>query len=169
MMEIKNYTGETILLLKKDSRGKAGFTAKDPHRVPYDAREMLFSIADALMPEQWVALAEQQEIVDYVSIGEYQVPVISVLFGEPYLVNRNGVEEPRLKFPARYDNVLLIVSRLVAEAAKASGRTTDDILVVSDPVWDGTAKVIGFLNLSTSVSLSGGLFTEHWLRGRKYA
>lgn len=45
--------------------------------------------------------------------------------------------------PAPEDGVFLIVSQITASAAKAEGRSVDDLLLTSDTVRDETGKIIG--------------------------
>lgn len=60
----------------------------------------------------------------------------------------NGIELVRTRFgqpidlPDYADGVYYIVSVITANAAKAAGRTTADLLLTSDPVRDETTKQI---------------------------
>lgn len=45
--------------------------------------------------------------------------------------------------PAPRNGIYLVVSRITAEAARASGRTTDDLLLTADLVRDDQGRIIG--------------------------
>lgn len=61
----------------------------------------------------------------------------------------DGVELVRMTFgetqglPDPADDTYLIVSIITANAAKAQGRTTNDLLITADPVRDEEGKIIG--------------------------
>lgn len=61
----------------------------------------------------------------------------------------NGIELVRMAFGKTEDlpeptaDTFLIVSIITANAAKAEGRTTDDLLITADPVRDGEGKIVG--------------------------
>lgn len=61
----------------------------------------------------------------------FKVDVVSTSYGEPE------------DLPAPQDGIYYVVSILTAQAAKASGRTIEDLLITSDPVRGPDGKIIG--------------------------
>lgn len=63
--------------------------------------------------------------------------------------NLDGVELVSMKFgatedlPAPEDGTYYIVSVITANAAKAEGRTTSDLVITADPVRDAANRIIG--------------------------
>ncbi len=61
----------------------------------------------------------------------------------------NGIEVVQMQFgdveglPDPQSDVYLIVSLTAANAAKAHGRTTDDLLITADPVRNENGQIIG--------------------------
>lgn len=61
----------------------------------------------------------------------------------------DGIELVSMKFgntedlPAPAEGVYYIVSVITANAAKAEGRTTDDLVITADPVRDAANRIIG--------------------------
>ena len=61
----------------------------------------------------------------------------------------NGIELVSMKFgatedlPAPEDGTYYIVSVITANAAKAEGRTTSDLVITADPVRDDSGRIIG--------------------------
>ena len=61
----------------------------------------------------------------------------------------DGIDLVSMKFgetedlPAPADGVYYIVSVITANAAKAEGCTTDDLVITSDPVRDDNGRIIG--------------------------
>lgn len=61
----------------------------------------------------------------------------------------NEIELVSMKFgkteglPAPAEGVYYIVSVITANAAKAEGRSTDDIVITADPVRDDSGRIIG--------------------------
>ncbi len=61
----------------------------------------------------------------------------------------DGIELVSMKFgatedlPAPVEGVYYIVSVITANAAKAEGRTTDDLVITADPVRDDSGRIIG--------------------------
>mgnify|MGYP003092115823 FL=1 len=45
--------------------------------------------------------------------------------------------------PAPEDGIYYIVSVITANAAKAEGRTTSDLVITADPVRDDSGRIIG--------------------------
>lgn len=75
--------------------------------------------------------AQQQEDLSPVFVDDVAVPVCRMVYGEP------------VGLPDRQEGVALIVSALTANAAVASGRTTDDLFIVQGIVRDEAGAVIG--------------------------
>ena len=63
--------------------------------------------------------------------------------------NLDGIELVRMAFgktedlPAPAAGTFYVVSIITANAAKAEGRTTDDLVITADPVRDAEGKIIG--------------------------
>lgn len=61
----------------------------------------------------------------------------------------NGIELVSMRFgatedlPAPEDGTYYIVSVITANAAKAEGRTTSDLVITADPVRDDSGRIIG--------------------------
>ena len=61
----------------------------------------------------------------------------------------DGIELVSMKFgatedlPAPEDGIYYIVSVITANAAKAEGRTTSDLVITADPVRDDSGRIIG--------------------------
>ncbi|MBR3319566.1 hypothetical protein IKG06_03635 [Candidatus Saccharibacteria bacterium] len=66
-----------------------------------------------------------------------------------YVGELDGIELVSMKFgatedlPAPAEGVYYIVSVITANAAKAEGRTTDDLVITADPVRDADGRIIG--------------------------
>lgn len=97
-------------------------------------------------------------------IGELNgVEIVSMKFGETVDLPEYA-EEPRCSWQnagcepnghdckgcseALWEPVYYIVSRVTAEAARATGRRTDDLLLTADPVRDGNGQIIGCRRLA---------------------
>ena len=80
------------------------------------------------LPSEGNARATQSAITVGIIEG---VEIVRMAFGEPA-----GLPDPE-------KGVFLVVSRITAEAAKAFGRTTNDLLLTADPVRDGEGRIIG--------------------------
>lgn len=81
-----------------------------------------------VFPSDGVARASQSnEIVGYID----NIPIVKAVFGE--VVN---LPEPEY-------NTLLIVSIITIGAAHAQGRSTNDLIIASNPVRDDSGQIIG--------------------------
>jgi hypothetical protein len=127
-MKILNLTPHPVVVLRDDPEGPiTGFTGVGPA-----AKEGRFSVVAEFPPAGTVARAAQtDEVVGELEINGTKVPLIRTVFGEP------------TELPEPSDGVYLIVSVITAQAAKAAGRTVDDLLITSDPVRDDKGKFIG--------------------------
>ena len=125
---IKNLTPHPVVVLRDDPEGAvAGFTGVGPA-----AREGRFSVVAEIAPTGQVARARQtDEVVGELEIEGTQVPLIRTVFGET------------TDLPTPEEGVYLVVSILTAQAAKAAGRETRDLLITSDPVRDAQGKFVG--------------------------
>ena len=86
----------------------------------------------ASFPSAGVAQANLISVVDeMLTVDGHVIEVVKTTYGT--VIN---LPEPS------YDTYY-IVSTLVAQASKASGRTTDDLLLLSDPIRDIKGRVIG--------------------------
>jgi hypothetical protein len=125
---VKNLTPHAITILREDPEGPiVGFTGVGPA-----AKEGRFSIVGEIRPSGRVARALQRDaIVGELKIMGTKVPLIRTVFEEP------------IDLPEPSDGVYLIVSVVTALAAKAFGRSTEDLLLASDPVRDANGKILG--------------------------
>ena len=82
----------------------------------------------ATFPSSGVARAHQYDVL----VSEIKsIPVVKTEFGEVL-----GLPEPA-------EGVAYIVSRITIEAARAQGRTTDDLLTTSGAVRDDQGRIVG--------------------------
>lgn len=82
----------------------------------------------AMFQSEGVARAEQKDE----PAGELNgIPLVKSTFGEP------------IDLPDPEENTYLIVSLVTANAAKAAGRTTEDLLLTSGLVRDEQGRIIG--------------------------
>ena len=82
----------------------------------------------AIFESESIARAEQKDI----PAGELNgIPLVKSSFGVPI-----GLPKPD-------EDTYLIVSLITANAAKAAGRTTEDLLLTSTPVRNETGQIIG--------------------------
>lgn len=81
-----------------------------------------------LKPTGTVARAQQSSV----QVGTIDgIPVMKTTFGAP------------VDLPDPEDGVYYLVSLATANAAKAAGRTTDDLLLTLNPVRDADGRIIG--------------------------
>lgn len=82
----------------------------------------------AQFPSEGIARASQQAEC----VGELEgIELVTMKFGEP--------EE----LPDPVEETYYVVSIITANAAKAVGRRTDDLLVTADPVRDADGRIVG--------------------------
>jgi len=79
-------------------------------------------------PSDGIARAAQSSTVVGTLNG---IEVVKTTFGAP-----EGLPDPE-------EGVFIVVSLATANAAKAAGRTVDDLLLTSDPVRDADGRIIG--------------------------
>lgn len=93
--------------------------------------------------------AEGNPVRNFASEGIARAATSSVVVGE-----LDGIELVKTTFgapvglPDPEDGVYLIVSLATATAAKDHGRSTDDLLLTSDPVRDSEGRIVGCLRLA---------------------
>lgn len=80
------------------------------------------------LPSEGEARAVQKN-VNFGSLGD--IPLVRAEFGEPI-----GLPEPA-------ENTFYVVSAITANAAKAAGRTTDDLLLTAETVRNEKNQIIG--------------------------
>lgn len=102
-----------------------------PHTIHLVSEEDGEPIAE--FPSEGVVRAQQTDVtVDEIQVGGHTVKVVTSNYGTP-----DGL-------PGPLSDVMLIVSVVTAQAAKAAGRTTDDLLITSGPVREeGSGRIIG--------------------------
>lgn len=128
-MEIKNLTPHSVVILRDDAEGAVtGFTGVGP-----STKEGRFSVVTEIAPEGPVARARQtDEVVGMLEINGVEVSLVRTVFGATGdLPQFDGTTK-------KY-----VVSVITAQAAKATGRDTSDLLVPSDPVRDANGRIIG--------------------------
>lgn len=92
----------------------------------------------SLPPEGIVARATQEDAhASWIEVQGKRVEVVTTKFGCP------------TDLPRQQEGVLLVVSFITAQAAKAAGRQTHDLLVVSDLVRDGSGSIVGCRKFAT--------------------
>ncbi len=80
------------------------------------------------LPSEGIARASQSaELVGTLD----GIEIVKMTYGEP------------IGLPDHKEGVMLIVSLLTANAAKATGRRVDDLLLTTDPVRDEAGRIIG--------------------------
>lgn len=84
------------------------------------------------IPSSGVARAAQTDkVVGSVEIGGQTVTVVETVFGE--------VQD----LPEPAEGVAYVVSIITANAARAEGRSTEDLLITSGPVRDPDGRIVG--------------------------
>ena len=101
--------------------------------VPYNGYKVVNeNYACTTYPSQGIARAQsEQELVNSIEQPFDIIPVYKVKYGHP-----EGL-------PDYEDDVYYIVSTLTANAAKAAGRRTDDLLIPNGMVRDSDGSIIG--------------------------
>lgn len=128
MAKIVNLTPHPVVVVRDDPEGPGvGFIG-----VPPKTTEIRYSVVATIAPTGKVARAVQKDVpAGAVEVEGVEIPLITSSYGEP------------TDLPAPEGGVFLAVSILTAQAAKAAGRTTSDLLVTSDPVRDAAGKIVG--------------------------
>jgi len=130
MAKILNLTPHPVVVLVDDPNGVVvGFTGVAPR-----VTEVRCRVVALLVPTGTVARAQQVdckvgELV--VGFGGEVVELVMTTYGTP-----EGL-------PELEEGTYLVVSILTAQAAKAAGRSTADLLITSDTVRDVVGKIVG--------------------------
>lgn len=83
-------------------------------------------------PEGTIARAAQTDVpVGTLEVDGHELPLVRTEFGAP------------VDLPDPEEGVWLVVSIITANAAKAVGRPTGDLLITSNPVRDDAGRIIG--------------------------
>lgn len=91
----------------------------------------------ATIPSSGVARAQQtDEPVGTLEVAGHAVTVVKTVFGET------------VDLPEPAEQVAYVVSIITANAARAQGRSTDDLLITSGLVRDGQGRIIGCTRLA---------------------
>lgn len=101
-----------------------------PHTVNLmdDADETLLTF----VPSGTVARSAQlDEPLPALAVEGIEIKLVRTVFGAP------------IDLPPAEDGVYLIVSAVLASAAKASGRATSDLLIPAGPVRDSEGRIVG--------------------------
>lgn len=127
-MNIINLTPHPVVVLRDDPNGPfTGSVGTGPA-----TKEIKYSIVDEIKPAGPVARARQtDEVVGDVQVNGYAVPLVRTVFGAT------------TDLPDADGTTKFVVSIITAQAAKAAGRDTSDLLVTSDPVRDANGRLIG--------------------------
>lgn len=127
-VEIQNLTPHEIKLLRQDeSGGIVGFTGFGKNQAEARYSEV------KVFPSEGAVRAAQKDV----PAGEIQleggilVELISTEFGEV-----SGLPEPQ-------PDTFYVVSVVAANAAKAQGRSSEDLLLVADTVRNAGGQIIG--------------------------
>lgn len=125
---IVNLTPHEVALVKEDEAGQiVGFTGFGPKQA-----EAKYSILRVFPSEGVVRASQREEAAGTLQLeGGGSVEVIYIEFGEI-----TGLPDPKM-------DIMYIVSVIAANAAKALGRYTGDLLIVADTVRDAEGKILG--------------------------
>ena len=122
-MKLINLTPHTVSLFAVEDtipNGKAGWLLREGA----EPREVF--------PSQGIARATQTEtLVGNLDLANLKVPVFCMAYGDVY-----DLPEPQ-------ENIGYIVSYITAAAAKAHGRSTDDLFIVARMVRDNDGNIVG--------------------------
>lgn len=79
-----------------------------------------------------IARAQQTDVpVGNIAVNGHELPLVRTEFGAP------------VDLPDPEEGTYLVVSIITANAAKANGRSSDDLLITSNPVRDNDGRIIG--------------------------
>lgn len=127
-MKIVNLTPHPVIIVREDDDGpEVGSVGFGPA-----AAEIRYSVVETIAPSGVVARARQiDEAAGEIDINGVSVPLVTSTYGDP-----TDLPEPE-------EDTYYAVSILTAQAAKAAGRVTSDLLVTADPVRDEAGKIVG--------------------------
>lgn len=127
MTTIRNLTPHAASIFVEDEQGpvtgSVGFGRA--------AKTTTFRLVAELASEGNARANQQDESVGKVEVAGEVLPVVRTTFGNP------------VDLPEPSDGVMLLVSLITANAAKAAGRPTGDLLITSNPVRDEAGKIMG--------------------------
>lgn len=96
-----------------------------PHEVSIIAED---GSVKATFPSSGIARAEQHAEL----VGDLNgIELVTMKFGDP------------IDLPAPEEGTFLVVSIITANAAKACGRSVDDLIITADPVRNDAGQIIG--------------------------
>lgn len=128
MVKMLNLTPHEIILMRESETGEVtGFTGFG--RAAQAAQYKVFK----KIPSSGVVRASQRDTPagSLLLEGDVKVELISTQFGE-----LSGLPDPEA-------GTFFIVSAVAAQAARFSGRSTEDLLLVADTVRDEDGKILG--------------------------
>jgi len=127
MTTIRNLTPHAASIFVEDEEGpvtgSVGFGRA--------ARTTTFRLVSELASEGNARANQSDENVGKVEVADEVINVVRTTFGTP------------VDLPEPQNGVMLLVSLITANAAKAAGRTTEDLLLTSNPVRDEAGKIMG--------------------------
>jgi hypothetical protein len=127
-----NLTPHAVVLLVEDRRGQViGTLGYGRDKVERWFRPVIE------IPSQGVARVKTVTIV----VGEIKVE------NEHFPITKTSFTKPE-NLPTPDGKTLFITSLITAQAAKAAGRTTEDLLVVGETVRDAEGRILGCVSLS---------------------
>lgn len=128
MSKVRNLTPHEIVLVRGSETGEiVGFTG-----FGHKQTEAKYSILRVLPSEGVVRASQLDKPAGTLHLeGGVSVELISTEFGEV-----SGLPEPQT-------DTMYVVSVIAASAAKAQGRSTEDLLLVADTVRDAEGKILG--------------------------
>lgn len=86
----------------------------------------------ATFESEGIARAQQSDVpTGTIQVNGVELTLVSTEFGAP------------VDLPDPQEGVMLVVSIITANAAKAAGRPTGDLLITSNPVRDDSGRIIG--------------------------
>lgn len=126
-MIIRNLTPHALQLLAEQEggpvAGSVGFGRA--------ARRAQFRLVAELPSEGVARVATRIGRAGTIEVNGEQIPVTVTVFGE--------VQD----LPEPAESVRLVISKITADAARAGGRSADDLLIVGESVRDAEGKILG--------------------------
>jgi len=133
MAKIKNLTPHTLVILSPDPEGEIEGTLETGPKATFQK----FRKVAEIPPSGVVARAQaREEQVGSVSVEGTEIPVVRMSYGKP-----TDLPEPE-------EGTYYYVSLLTAQAARASGRRTDDLLFSGKTVRDRNGRIIGLISFA---------------------
>lgn len=127
MTIIRNLTPHAVQIFVADDAGEVvgsvGFGRA--------ARTATFRQVAELASEGNARASQSDVTVGDIEVEGMNVPVVRTEFGAT------------VDLPEPEEGVMLVVSMITATAARATGRSTEDLLLTSNPVRDETGRILG--------------------------